>query len=39
MAGTNWISWVKWFWKMFVVLIIAAIVFLEIAVMIDLGPF
>lgn len=39
MAGTDWVKWVKWFWKMFVVLIIAGIIFLEIAVMIDYGPF
>lgn len=39
MAGTDWIKWVKWFWKMFVVLFIVAVVFLEIAVIINLGPF
>jgi len=39
MAGTDWVSWVKWFWKLFLVLVVASVVFLEIAVAIKLGPF
>ena len=39
MAGIDWMKWVKWFWKMFAVLLIVGVIFLEIAVMINYGPF
>ena len=38
-GGIKWNDWVKWFWPLFIIWNIVAIVFIVIAVLIGYGPF